>query len=513
LPVFHVLNMSAKRQSLTLATKLGILKDIDNNVPYSDIQVKHGLKNPSNITRIKNQRKELEQGFKEGTRMDSKSLKKGKYQSVEKEVVTFVNEMTDKGVNVTLQAMEVKAKQIIEKEGIVGLKGGRGYLERVMQRNKIVVQVKHGDATSVNQVTVDDWKKRLKEMIKDYNPNDVFNADELGLFYGLLPSKTIAVKGKKLLNGKASKVRVTVLVGANMSGTEKLPLLVIGKYENPRCFKGKTKPLRYESNSKAWMRGDIFERYLDSLDRQFTRQNRKVILFVDNCPAHPEPRANSLKNIKIEFFPANCTSVLQPMDQGVIRSFKSKYRVKLLTHIIQEVEGKNKTASDIKVDMLMVMNWSAFAWGEVTRETINNCFVKAFFVKDTVGVMQDKEVVVVEEDRLPALLVALGETVDANDYVAADDSLIAFDHRRVNDDDDGEETEIDSDFADEGEDEEGIPEPSWSEAATAMEVLTRKFYHHNFVGQKEFDNLQKSFLKAHHGCKKQAKMTDYFVKK
>ena len=35
-----------------------------------------------------------------------------------------------------------------------------------------------------------------------------------------------------------SKEHVILLVGANMDGSEKLPLLVIGKYINPRCFRG-----------------------------------------------------------------------------------------------------------------------------------------------------------------------------------------------------------------------------------------------------------------------------------
>lgn len=45
-----------------------------------------------------------------------------------------------------------------------------------------------------------------------------------------------------------------MLVGANMSGCEKLPLLVIGKSASPRCFKKANIPLEYTANKKAWMR-------------------------------------------------------------------------------------------------------------------------------------------------------------------------------------------------------------------------------------------------------------------
>ena len=58
------------------------------------------------------------------------------------------------------------------------------------------------------------------------------------------------------------KDRVTVLVGASMSG-EKLPLLIIGKSKSPRCFSGiKSLPLEYKANAKAWMTGEIFREWL-----------------------------------------------------------------------------------------------------------------------------------------------------------------------------------------------------------------------------------------------------------
>jgi len=63
--------------------------------------------------------------------------------------------------------------------------------------------------------------------------------------------------GQKCTGGKLSKKRITVLFGANMSGSQKLPLLTIGKSKNPRCFKNQVVPLNYRSNDKAWMTGNV----------------------------------------------------------------------------------------------------------------------------------------------------------------------------------------------------------------------------------------------------------------
>jgi hypothetical protein len=58
-----------------------------------------------------------------------------------------------------------------------------------------------------------------------------------------------------------------------------------------------------------------------SLDRRMASKSRKILLFLDHCPAHSKDVRN-LKNVQVKFFPANTTSVLQPMDQGIIKALK-----------------------------------------------------------------------------------------------------------------------------------------------------------------------------------------------
>lgn len=59
-----------------------------------------------------------------------------------------------------------------------------------------------------------------------------------------------------------SKERVTVLLTANVTGSIKRKLLVIGKSKQPRCLKlVKRLPVTYTSNKKAWMIPEIFANY------------------------------------------------------------------------------------------------------------------------------------------------------------------------------------------------------------------------------------------------------------
>jgi len=84
---------------------------------------------------------------------------------------------------------------------------------------------------------VNEWKSKISEIVTGYEPQNIFNADETGLFYRALPDKTFSYKGKSCSGGKIAKERLTVLLCVSMSG-EKLKPLVIGKSVKPRCFKG-----------------------------------------------------------------------------------------------------------------------------------------------------------------------------------------------------------------------------------------------------------------------------------
>ena len=185
------------------------------------------------------------------------------------------------------------------------------------------------------------WKAdNISEILDAYEPCDIYNADETGLFWKCLPDRTLAPKGSQIQGLKAPKDRITVLVAANMDGSDKRPLLTIGKFAKPRAFKNKHIPVTYRNNKRAWMVSALFEDWVRKLDYDMQQQNRQICLLLDNCPAHP-PTIDGLTNTTIKFLPPNTTSVLQPMDQGIIHSLKRHYRQLLLMKYlaIPETEG------------------------------------------------------------------------------------------------------------------------------------------------------------------------------
>ena len=97
----------------------------------------------------------------------------------------------------------------------------------------------------------------------------IYNADETGIYYKMLPDKTLAVKSDehKKEGFKSIKDRLTLLFTVNKTGNHKLKPLCIGKSRAPRCFHHvnmKALPFIHANSKNAWMTSDIFEDQLVS---------------------------------------------------------------------------------------------------------------------------------------------------------------------------------------------------------------------------------------------------------
>lgn len=73
----------------------------------------------------------------------------------------------------------------------------------------------------------------------------------------------------------------------------------------------------------------------------YCRENNipfNILLIIDNAPSHPYSIVNSHPNIKVVFLPPNTTALIQPMDQGVISTFKSYYLRRTYTKAVNEID-------------------------------------------------------------------------------------------------------------------------------------------------------------------------------
>ena len=122
------------------------------------------------------------------------------------------------------------------------------------------------------------------------------------------------------------------------------------------------------------MDSELFEEWVREQDRKFALQRRKVALDIDNCTA--QPNIENVKSITLYFLSSNTTSYLQPMDRGVIRSLRCKYRTRIIKTCINAI-GNGKQIPSMSI--LEAMKMFAHSWSEVSEINIINCILIAGF--------------------------------------------------------------------------------------------------------------------------------------
>lgn len=95
--------------------------------------------------------------------------------------------------------------------------------------------------------------------MSSYEVRNIFNTDETGLFYKVLPNRTLSFKNESCNSGKKSKKKLTFVLCVNLIG-EFQKSLIIRKSKKPRCFKNidiKRLNVHWEAYKKAKMTRNI----------------------------------------------------------------------------------------------------------------------------------------------------------------------------------------------------------------------------------------------------------------
>ena len=246
----------------------------------------------------------------------------------------------------------------------------RGWIANFKSRYNISMHKISGEAEGADKHAVVSGRAELQKKLAAFDPDDLYNFDESGVFYRLPPDSTLATNS--VSGSKKQKDRITVGVLTNSTGSYKGKLLVIGKAARPRCFGKQFDPnsvVSYRHNSTAWMTSKEFTDYLRTLDKQMQQQQRKILLLVDNCASH-KLLDLELQSIELHFLPPNTTSHLQPLDAGIIQNLKVHYRKRLVQYYIHCVDSDMRMTIDIKT----AIQFLASAWNAVTPNSIANCW-------------------------------------------------------------------------------------------------------------------------------------------
>ena len=343
---------------------------------------------------------------------------------IEETLLLWIKKGRSANIPLSGPIIKEKAEELASSLGKSDFRCSDGWLTRFKKRHSITFRALVGEAASVDGGVVASWQKDTLPMILSrYKPEDVYNMDETGLFYKCPNKRSMVMKGETCANGKLSKERITLVMCANMTGSDKLPVLVLGKSANPRCFKGvKTLPCPYRSNKRAWMTMDEFSKWLKDFDRRTRLRGRKVALVLDNAPSHVHI---STTHVELYFLPPNTTALSQPMDQGIIKCMKDRYRKQISRRMLDALDANRPFSITLLDSLLMIRR----AWDAVSPETIAHCFRHCHFDTSSLP-LTEPDRALDDEDELPLsellqLLHKRGADVDTNaeDVLQMDDAL------------------------------------------------------------------------------------------
>lgn len=502
-----------KRKVLSFEEKLAIVNAVSAGEKKKDVAARFNIP-ASSLSTILSAKDSIREAAESSTGAKKKRLKKSTYADVDKAVFTWFLDTRARNVPISGAILQQKAKDFACILGHDDFKASNGWLQGFKSRHGVVGRVISGESASADSDASASWvAEKLPGILDRYEAADLYNADETALFYQMLPNRTLELKGRDCRGGKQSKLRVTVLLCANSDGSDKRIPLVIGRNARPRCFKGtKRMPVKYVANSKAWMSREIFTEWLKAFNEDVKRQGRHICLLLDNCSAH-HIEGLQLSNIELQYLPANCTSLIQPLDKGIINSFKCCYRRRVIQKIILDIRFERQT----KIDIYQAIEMLAASWQEVKADTVANCFVKARVSVVTESGVDEEEP---QEPSNPSDISEAWDTLRANggvpDDVQLDDFLYA--------DSDAVSTEEMSDVAlletaqDRG-DGEGASEADPSPLPTPKEILDALDVLRRHVGSQDDEAALDDLVSLNRRVtssltrKTQAKITQFFCAK
>ncbi|XP_051856446.1 jerky protein homolog-like [Antechinus flavipes] len=395
--------MKRKRVVLTIQEKLEIIEKLEKGGNTRQLSIMYGIGEQTVRDLKKRKAQLLSYASSSGSATllaRRKSMKQSTYKELDRAMLEWFNQQRAEGTPVSGIICAKQAKAFFNALGMEGdFNASTGWLTRFKQRHGIRELNYQGEKSNGDQSAAADFREDFEEFTESerLQPEQIYNADETGLYWKSLPARTLAFENEHPIpSHKLSRERLTVLCCVNATGSHKLKLCVVGKAEHLHLLREANllnMPVDCFNHKEAWMDCTIFKEWFD---KKFVPQVRehlrskglpeRAVLLLDYAPSKPSEGLLKSEdgNIFVKYLPPNVAALIQPMDQGVIACMKRHYRTGLLRKHVQEGHdiksfGNNLTAQDAITQAIR-------AWNLVKPVTIIRSWRKIISDPDEEGI-------------------------------------------------------------------------------------------------------------------------------
>uniref|UniRef100_A0A8C3TJ34 HTH CENPB-type domain-containing protein n=1 Tax=Catharus ustulatus TaxID=91951 RepID=A0A8C3TJ34_CATUS len=325
------------------------------------------------------------------TRKTKKSFRghKARRPELEDGLYHWISEQRAAGRSLSTVTIRIQAKAIANQLHIEEFKAGPSWCFHFMKQRQLSIRTR----TTVCQQLLTDYKEKLaafwsycKSKISEKNiqPHCIINMDKVPLTFDMPLTRSVEHTGTPTVPIRTTgnkKTSFTVVLGISSDGQKLHPMVI---------FKRKTLPkdkfpkgIKVEVNPKGWMDEEVMRTWLTEVyagrPGGFFHSLLGLLIFDSMCTHKTESVKAMVKkmNSELAVIPGGLTKEVQPLDIGIIHSFKAKMRLLWETWMVEGEHSYTNTGRLHRASYATVCQWILDAWGKVTTTAIIRGFAKA----------------------------------------------------------------------------------------------------------------------------------------
>jgi len=210
----------------------------------------------------------------------------------------------------------------------------------------------------------------------------IINTDEVPVYFDMARRTTYHFKGDrsvKTVKTNGHKKRVTVCLAIASNGMKLPPMLI---FKGEKSFTNPlSKKMYVTQNQNGWMTETKMKEWIEHILGKVKFPEKSVkLLVLDKCSSHEKDSVKAALKEKtdyLEFIPAGCTSLLQPLDLVINKPCKDalqNYYDDWLGKVGISEKNKTKNGYLRPPSYITICRWVNNAWSGISSELVKKSF-------------------------------------------------------------------------------------------------------------------------------------------